>query len=550
MTLSDSDDTDTPMDKSYLKNKLKSFVSTSSDMKKEMENDRKGFESKLNNYRLELEKLQQTNDVLQKELEKKPGVRSKSRFDRFEAKPVQIECPPKRDQSPRGMSKDNASKLLESIRNYMECGEKDKGGEIQDTQRDTICKIFKNEYLQNTHNKSHTKSSFDLKCPDFIKQGDFEYSSEKVFDKQKTCHRQITELGSGDFLEFVNQFKYFDVSDLGELEFNNLIRMCLSKDQMQLISRAHINAMNQDTESYLTALNEILVGGDKSIPELEKSLFNYRDKSTNIMMILSQYEHMLQQFPPNYMTRESMEQRVIVLVTNYLPDHLISVLKERNSDKINGVLSLYAFKKFLQTHKNEINNFLVKNINKSSYVKKLKTISSPVSSNNNSDVEESCNNGARRKTIKKSSKNKHHTKDDKIDHSISKLNISNFENSIKTNDCISDISDDENIYKINASSTKKCNICMQNYHSPKECIFNPDPKIRNENINRIKLKSCLLCRLRTHVTINCPYFPDIGPIAPTCSNCEDNNIYQMHHPSSDCLKSNFLEKFVEKQNQT
>ena len=74
MTLSDSDDTDTPMDKSYLKNKLKSFVSTSSDMKKEMENDRKGFESKLNIYRLELEKLQQTNEVLQKELEKYLGL--------------------------------------------------------------------------------------------------------------------------------------------------------------------------------------------------------------------------------------------------------------------------------------------------------------------------------------------------------------------------------------------------------------------------------------------------------------------------------------------
>ena len=554
MTLSDSDD-NAPFDKSYIRTKINRMIGKNDNLKNEIKNVTKEFDKKIEKYKYDQELLELTNQSLRHD---RSGIKSKSRYDKYEARPIKIDCPPKRDQSPRGMSKDNSLMFLETIKNYITNEGEEKNEKVRDTQRDTLCKIFKNEYIQNLHNKSHAKSNLELKCPNFIKTGVFEYNSEKVYEKQRTCHRQITELGSMDFKDFINQFKYFDVSDFSEIEFNNLVRMCLNKEQIQIVNKSHINAMSHDTESYLTALSEVLVGGDKSVSDLERELSNHKDASNNIMGILAHYEYKLAEFPDSYMTHENAAQRTIHLVTNYLPTHLISVLKERNSDKINGVLSSYAFRNFLQIHKTEINAHLSKQSNKN-IVKKVAHNNTNLSSDEESNVQSSFN-GARKKTYKKHDTKKHehievvqeshHAKDDKKESKNDQLTINNFENIISQEDCTSDFSDDENIFKVSSQNTKKCSTCMNNYHTPRECIFHPDKNIRNENLKRIKLKSCLLCRLRTHTTMDCPFFPNIGPTAPPCSNCEDNGFYQMHHPASDCLRSNFLAKFIEKSEET
>ena len=63
------------------------------------------------------------------------------------------------------------------------------------------------------------------------------------------------------------------------------------------------------------------------------------------------------------------------------------------------------------------------------------------------------------------------------------------------------------------------------------------------NMTRIKLRSCLLCRELNHNSFDCPFFPNVTPVATNCGNCQDNGMYQFHHTIQDCMKHNFLEKY-------
>ena len=58
------------------------------------------------------------------------------------------------------------------------------------------------------------------------------------------------------------------------------------------------------------------------------------------------------------------------------------------------------------------------------------------------------------------------------------------------------------------NNTKKCGICKMYYHNDVECIYNPDKELRNQNIIRVKVKACLLCKDLNHSTPSCNIFPE------------------------------------------
>ena len=115
--------------------------------------------------------------------------------------------------------------------------------------------------------------------------------------------KSIWGIDCSGFVQVVFQMHGMDLSrdayqqaELGEtVEFNDLIQagdlaffskgddrishvgICLNKEQIQIVNKSHINAMSHDTESYLTALSEVLVGGDKSVSDLERELSNHKD---------------------------------------------------------------------------------------------------------------------------------------------------------------------------------------------------------------------------------------------------------------------------------
>ena len=143
MSLSDSDD-NAQLDKSYIRTKFNRMIGKNDDLRTELKNITKEFDKKIEKFKLEHEILEQTNQSLRQNVHDKSGIKSKSRYDKYEARPIKIDCPPKRDQSPRGMSKNSSLMFLETIKNYIKNEGEEKSEIVRDTQRDTLCKIFKN----------------------------------------------------------------------------------------------------------------------------------------------------------------------------------------------------------------------------------------------------------------------------------------------------------------------------------------------------------------------------------------------------------------------
>ena len=134
--------------------------------------------------------------------------------------------------------------------------------------------------------------------------------------------------------------------------------MNLSVDQKALISKNHLNPRKVDTATFLEGISEVLLGGDKTIVDIEKELAEYVDHSDSIGGILNGYEHIISQFPTEFCSDYEKEQRIKFCVIKYLPEYLIPILREKEAEKINGMMSLYSFKKFINTHKTTINNHL------------------------------------------------------------------------------------------------------------------------------------------------------------------------------------------------
>jgi len=433
------------------------------------------------------------------------------RFNKYGAKPVQCQTK-NRERSPTGLSLKHSEELCEAVNNFV----KTDNDIIKKKQISRVNEIMKTQHLEDLHNQHHIIRN-DLVIPSFVNVGDYTYNSDKVFEKQRIIKFQVQNMGSLSFEDFINQFKYFDIKEFSEIEYNMIVFMNLDTDTKAKLDEIGINVLTASTIDFLIGIQDIMLGGSKSITELEKEFSEYKSKSTNINTIISEHNKLIRAFPSKYYKEKEKHRKLISSLRQYLPYYLQALLQEKEQTTVEGILTITAFRAFVTTHNGQINHFLkqkrtfVKNINEKKERKleqkylKLATNSNIISSDDDEDI------------------------NDQITESL-QLNEEDFR------------SEDEFVNKIEtAKVTKSCSICKTYYHNTLECIFNPNDKIRNLNIARLKIKVCLLCKQKNHSTQKCDIFVNSTPTAKSCINCEENGIYTMHHDDKLCKKINFLD---------
>ena len=408
-----------------------------------------------------------------------------------------------KEEGPKGISKENTKMLLDTVKGYI----KKKEGEDDKYYIDSISEVMKYSFAENLHNKGNDiEDESNIVKPKYINSGNFDYNSDKVRHKQSGTWRQLIQLGNGiSFKEWIEQFKYLDLTSFGEKEFNVYIYGNLTEDQKTLLNKSHINPFRMDNRTFMDNLSEILLGGTKNIMDIENEIMEFTDSGNSIMGIVNSYEYIIEQFPDSYMVKSAKEQRIKLCVMKYLPSYILTVLREKENEKIGGAMSLPTFKKFLSLHKTDINKSL------------------------------SCKKNVIKKIVKNQIANENPA--------VTNMDLYNQDQQLVQieNDPSIDI-----VNKIKMSNNKKCSICKTYYHNEKECIYNPDKDLRNQNLIRVKVKSCLLCKDLNHDTQSCNIFKDCIPTHINCKNCEDNEIYLMKHNEHDCVKFNFLDHYKQK----
>mgnify|MGYP001293002400 FL=1 len=270
-----------------------------------------------------------------------------------------------KEEGPRGMSKSNTKVLLDTVKNYI----KKTDDEDESSYIKSVSEVMKYSFAENIHNKGNdVENETNIVKPKYINSGNFDYNSDKVRYKQSGTWRQLIKLGDGiSFKEWLEQFKYLDLKSFGEKEFNVYVYGNLTEDQKILLNKNHINPYRMDSTTFMENLSDILLGGPKDIMDVENEIMKFKDTSNSIMSILNNYEYIIDQFPASYMVKSAKEQRIKLCVMKYLPSYILTVLREKENEKIGGSMTLTSFKKFLSLHKTDINKSLA---NKKSIVKK------------------------------------------------------------------------------------------------------------------------------------------------------------------------------------
>jgi hypothetical protein len=486
------------------------------------------------NYERQIEKL--TSELKDKDSYR--NIHKQYAHPRFENKPVPIILQDVDNTNP-GLSEFHSEKTLDTIRDFirseMDADDRYDKKEERKAAVNRLSNIFGDQHKLNSSNSYYSNTDMDHFMPSFIRLNDTQnlFDCEKVFQKNKCLRYQLLKIRNCGLYNYINQFKNYDLKNFSRSEFAQILHMNLPSDMQLELESLNIFPLECELSQYINGLNGVLNGGRQSYNDIENKFSNFESNAKDILHVFTEYSRILNNTPSSIISNSEKDKKIINKVIQYFPKHLISVLKERESN-CNGSLSMFAFKEFLYNHSDELNKHLKFGYHKANRVKKVHN------ADDNQDI------APKSASLVNSSEPSQSTSyQEYLNQSTSKgsdlLNYDNYKND-KT--CF-DFEEFEGVLKVGdvkkPINFKKCGICHTYYHSDKECIFQPDNNLRKENISRVRVNYCLKCRQRAHKEEDCPVFVNINPVPKPCSACEGAGYYQFYHPVDACMRMNFLD---------
>ena len=471
------------------------------------------------------------------------------RFEKYAANSQELRLD--RDKSPAGLSITHARNVLKCMEDVIEAkqepNDRERNRRIEETVLN-LSSIGKYQYEENIQNKQCYNTNMDDFTPDYINIKSGTFNIDKCADKIKMIKTMGINFENHGLAEYIKLFKWFDLSQFNQQEFNMIFHNVLSKNYRDRVESCGIIPTNETTKDYLNQVNEAIHGRQSEF-DIETTLENFKPNKNTIMEIFEEIKRKVNNISNSYMNNMEKERRIINMTKKHLPQMILTMLRQEQAGRT-GSMNLKVFKSFLSVHQNSADWYL-KTKKQTMYESKVKRSKVNKISNQYNEFDtdqdnfnqmhqnyetytgsessdtESCYDDLEDSYLKVHKFDRQQTSRDRQKESRYGQNSSRFTNDKK--------------YPKRVYVERKCTICKSDRHDNEWCKINPDDKIRIPLHGKLGINFCYKCKITGHNDLQCQIFKE-KITNKACERCEKEGYYEYYHLPADCIKINFLEK--------
>ncbi len=279
------------------------------------------------------------------------------RFEKYAANSQELRLD--RDKSPAGLSITHARNVLKCMEDLIEAkqepNDRERNRRIEETVLN-LSSIGKYQYEENIQNKQCYNTNMDDFTPDYINIKSGTFNIDKCADKIKMIKTMGINFENHGLAEYIKLFKWFDLSQFNQQEFNMIFHNVLSKNYRDKVESCGIIPTNETTKDYLNQVNEAIYGRQSTF-DIETNLENFKPTKNTIMEIFEEIRRKVSNISNSYMTYMEKERRIINMTKKHLPQMILSLLRQEQASRT-GSMNLKVFKSFLSVHQNSADWYL------------------------------------------------------------------------------------------------------------------------------------------------------------------------------------------------